>query len=172
MRINLEPNTMIFEGLLDENTSLVELKESLKKLSELAVKSAYPLPVVVDFSKVVRANSSGILTWLRFLQSSSTQFKYVNAPTWLVGQFNIVSGYFENGSFVYSFYVPFYAPKTRSSKNLLMTVGVDIQIQTEYASVSIPSRMIDGDMFEIDFEPNRYFSFIKENYKNFKKEIV
>ncbi|MGE0763913.1 MAG: hypothetical protein AB7N80_11595 [Bdellovibrionales bacterium] len=164
MRVNILPQSMVFEGVLDENTSLDDLNAAFAKL-----KAANPKGVItLDLSKVARANSSGILTWLKFLKNSNYPFKYVNSPVWLVSQFNMISGYFEGGSFVESFQAPYYAPQSQSSKSFNLIIGRDVPLQQDYSNFSFKNRTVNGEEFEIDFEPEQYFQFIAVNYENFK----
>lgn len=164
MRVNVLPNTMIFEGVLDENTSLTDIMDAFTKLKNAGAKA----PITLDFSKVVRANSSGILIWLKFLKATNFQFKYVNAPVWLVGQFNMISGYFESGSFVESFQAPYFAPKSQASQHFKIIIGNEIKLQQAYSDSDLPKRVVNGEEYEIDFDPQQYFHFIVENYNNFK----
>ena len=109
MNARVLSNTLIFEGVLDEQTLPETLTDALNKLRSSGLKS----PVTVDFSSVKYANSTGIVTWLKFTVEANVAFKYVKAPIWLVNQFNSIKDYLENGSFVESLDVPFFAPKTR-----------------------------------------------------------
>jgi ABC-type transporter Mla MlaB component len=168
MRLNTLPNVILFEGVLDENTSLSELEASFLKMKS----TSGGQPIALDFSKVLRANSSGILVWLRFLNKANYQFKYLNAPVWLVGQFNMISGHFRGGGFVESFQAPFFAPRTQASKNLTLVVGKDLPLQKDYSNFKIPNRAIDGENFEIDFDPDQYFHFLSENYEAFKTVVA
>jgi hypothetical protein len=164
MRLNLVANTMIFEGVLDEKTSPEDLEASFSKVKG----TSGGRPITVDLSKVGRANSSGILIWLRFLNKANYCFKYTNVPVWLVSQFNMISGHFQGGSFVESFQAPFFAPKTQASKNLTLVLGKDIPLLESYENFSLPNRIVDGESYEIDFDPSQYFHFITQNYDSFK----
>lgn len=169
MRIKVLSKLLYCEGNLDESTSPAQLNSSLLQI----ITTEGEGPIIADLSNVSRANSSGVLTWLKFIRGANLQFKYVNAPVWLVGQFNIVTGYFEHHSFVESFFAPYYSESTRSSKNLLLKIGTDFLIQQQYPSTfKFPVRIVDDLEYEIDFDPGRYLKFIEKNYENFKKYIV
>jgi ABC-type transporter Mla MlaB component len=163
MILNTLPNTMIFEGVLDENTLLSDLESALSKISGVS-KGNY---INVDLSKVHRANSSGILVWLKFLNRAGYRFKYINAPVWLVEQFNIISGYFAKGSVVESFQAPFYSPKSQKSINVNLMIGKDVPLLRDYRNYSVPSREFNGETYEADFAPAQYFNFLSLNYDNF-----
>ena len=167
MNANILPNTLSFEGVLDEEVTLDQLLVYLGQLKS----SGLTPPVNLDFSKVSYANSTGIVTWLKFTREAKLCFKYVNAPVWLVNQFNMVKGYFEFGSFVESMHVPYFAPKTQDSRVFNLTVGKDFPLLADYSNVTIPNRKADGRDYEIDFTPERYLSFISENLPNFKEKL-
>lgn len=167
MRVDISKGILSFDGFLDEHTSMNEISGALLKLKDLKT----PTPIVVDFSKVSRGNSSGISVWLKFLKMAALQFKYIQAPVWLVSQFNIVHGYFENNSFVQSFYAPYYAPANRASKDILLNVGKDIPIQKDYSTVTMPNIIIDGLEYEFDFDPNQYFFFLAKYHELFAENL-
>jgi len=164
MNTNVLPNSLIFEGVLDEETAQTDLTNALAKLMASGGKP----PVTLDFSKVVYCNSAGIIVWIRFLRESKLTFKYVNAPIWLIGQFNMVKDLLANGSFVESFQAPFFCLKSQESKALTLEVGKDIPVLSDYGTYKVPNRKVDGKEFEVDFVPERYFSFISENIEQFK----
>lgn len=167
MRVSVLPNTLIFEGTLSEDSSPTELASALAKLEQLGIKDA----VSLDFSKVSRANSAGIVIWLKFLKTLKHPVKYVNAPVWLVGQFNMIKGYFDNGGFVESFQAPIFCPANEYSKVVTFQVGKEVPILKSFDDFRLPNRMIDGQEYEMDFDPGQYLSFISENYEVFKDKI-
>ena len=167
MRVSVLPNTLMFEGVLSEETSLNDLIAGLEGLKKGGVKP----PVTLDFSNVTRANSAGIVTWLKFLKSANTPFKYVNAPVWLVRQFNMIKGYFTGDSYVESFQVPMYCPEVQFSKVVTVRLGKEVPILASYANFKFPNQVIEGKTYEIDFDPEQYLSFIAENAMNFKKVL-
>jgi hypothetical protein len=167
MTANILPNTLALEGVLDEEVNLDHLFEFL---NQLKTRGLTP-PVSLDFSKVPYANSSGIVTWLKFTRDAKICFKYVNAPVWLVNRFNMVKGYFPHDSFVDSFCVPYYAPKTQESCTFTLRLGKDIPILNDYSNFKIPNRIVDGKEYEIDFMPEKYLSFVVDNFSSFKEKI-
>lgn len=167
MRVSVLPNTLVFEGVLDEETSLDHLSSAYQQLK----KSNPTLPITLDFSKVSRANSAGLVTWLKFLQSAHTKVKYVNTPVWLVGQFNMIKGYFTNGSYVESVQIPLYSTAAQYSKIVTIKLGKDVPILPDYSDFKLPNQMIEGHEYEVDFDPAQYFSFISEHYDTFRENI-
>ena len=167
LRYKISPNTLTFENVLQEETRIEDLAVSLKTLKNQGIKP----PLVLDLSKVERANSAGILVWLKFLMMIDIPYKYVQCPTWLVSQFNMIAGYFVNGGFVESIQAPFYNPENEFSKIITLKLGIDVPIQENYHEFKMPKRMIEGNEYEPDFDPNRYFSFIAKNFKQFKASI-
>lgn len=167
MKVSTLPNTLVFSGILDEETSLDDLCASLKMIEASGAKG----PICIDLSSVTYANSAGVVVWLKFAHQSQVPFKYVNAPVWLVNQFNTVRGYFDNGSFVETLNAPYFSPKSQDSRVFTLQLGKDIPILDDYSSFNVPNRVSDGKNYEIDFAPERYFSFISENFQTFKENI-
>ena len=67
MKAAVLPNTLAFDGILDEVSSFNHLVEAFEKLKQTGIKP----PVNLDFSKVSYANSAGIVTWLKFTPARS-----------------------------------------------------------------------------------------------------
>lgn len=158
-------NALVCEGILDEHSDSSEIEAAFKKIASNGASS-----VDVDFSKVKYANSTGIVTWLKIAKHLGITIRYVNAPIWLVGQFNMIRDFFENGSYVESFAAPYYCPSTQESRALTLRMGKEVPVKTDYAQVKFPNVAVDGKTYEIDFSPERYFSFISENFKTFKEK--
>lgn len=164
MKCKVLPHVLMYEGVLDENTSYSEL---LQTFEEYKKKSKQEI-VTVDLSKVSRANSTGIVTWLRFISASKATFKYINVPKWLVGQFNMINGFLVNKSYVESLQVPFFSQENESVINFFYTIGKEIPILESYESFSLPNRIENGREYEMDANPEQYFSFISQNFQELK----
>ena len=158
------PDTLIFQGTLDERCELESLQKSLSQVRKAGDRKT----VTVDLSQVKYANSVGILTWLKFVQSAPCGFRYVNAPAWLVKQFNMMTGYFINGGFVASFQAPFFNSQTEESVMLTLTVGADVELRPDYGDYQLPNADLRGKHLEPDFDPGQYFSFLAENCEPFR----
>lgn len=167
MKATTGTNALIFEGQLDEMTSISHLVEAFEAIKRQGFKE----PLILDLSNVSRGNSAGILTWLRFLKQIKTKSKYVNAPLWLVGQFNMITGYFEAESYVEGFQAPLFDPVSETSKVVTLKVGLDVPVLESYSDFSMNNTKIDGVEYEVDFVPEQYFSFISENFQIFKNQI-
>ncbi len=166
MRAAAADSVMKFDGILDETTSF----ENLVSLAQ-PIEANSPEIVAADLSKIQRANSTGIVTWLRFVKQCPFPLKYVNSPKWLVSQFNMINGFFVNGSYVESFQVPFFCPEDESYFVFTMLVGIDIPILDSYTNFIVPNRMLNEKIYEVDIEPELYFSFISQNAKIFREKI-
>lgn len=156
MKVEILPNKLQFEGVLDEQCSLDTLVDAFAQLKDSGLKE----PLSIDLSQVRRANSSGIIIWLKFLQKTATQMCYVNTPVWLVNQFNMIDQFFENASKVESVQAPYYCEDTGGSLNIKLNIGEEIPIKDSYDDFSVENRVVDGQEYEPDFEPERYFSFL------------
>lgn len=164
MKINVLQNSLIFEGLLDEETSIADLLMAHGKLMAADSKP----PIAADFSKVLYGNSAGIVIWIRYMREVKIAFNYVNTPIWLVGQINMIRDFLANGSFVSSFQAPFFAPSSQESRAFTLQVGKDIPMLKDYSEFRVPTRAFQGKDYESDFVPQRYLAFIAENYEHFK----
>ena len=163
MKVEVLPNTLSFEGILDEQCVLDDLVGAFSKIQG----TGFQEPLNLDLSQVRRANSSGIIIWLKFLQKTGTQMCYINSPVWLVNQFNMIDQFFENASKVKSVQAPYYCEDTGGSMNINLNIGEEIPIKESYEDFALENKVIDGQEYEPDFEPERYFSFltgIQENY--------
>jgi hypothetical protein len=167
MKVNIVDGRFIFEGVMDEGFSPSALEQAL----QAALEGRLAPPFALDFSQVSRANSNGILIFLRFLAKAEHQFKYVNAPEWLVNQFNLISGYFVNNSYVESLFAPYFSAKNGKYIQKLLVIGKDIPLLEDYSKMALPELEIDGLNFEIDFYPEQYFQFISENLESFLKSF-
>ena len=165
MKAKVLDQGLAFEGVLDENASLEELQKAFKTLKSKKSNGPYEM----DFHAVTRGTSSGILIWLRFLNSIQSQIIYTRVPVWLVAQFSMIKGYFSNQSYVRDMMVPFFDTKNDRSLSKLMKLGSEIPIKNSYAGFEMPHIVIEGQSCEPDFLPEQYFSFISENYSSFEK---
>ncbi|KAB8028052.1 hypothetical protein [Fluviispira multicolorata] len=168
MEVVVNNTTVEFSGLLNEESSVDLIKQGL----EQAIKnSAAKKEVNLDFSKVKRANSCGILAWYKILENFDCSFIYVNAPRWLVEQFNI-SDFLSEKTTVSSIYANFYCPSNDTHEVLLLNIGKEIPILDNYDEFNLVLKNKEGFDLEIDFEPSEYFYFISSNPKRFKKEAA
>ena len=168
MEVVVNNATIEFSGLLNEESSIDNIKKGL----EQAFANSKDKVVRLDFSKVKRANSCGILAWYKILDG----FKdgtciYINVPRWLVEQFNI-SDFLSDKTLVESIQANFYCPSNDTHETLLLTLGKEIPILDNYDDFNLIMKSKDGLDLEIDFEPNEYFYFISSNTKRFKGETA
>ena len=66
--------------------------------------------VIVDFEEITLLNSCGIREWIKFVTSlgGSKKITYVNCPSVVVMQMNMVKGFLSENAQVESFYAPYY----------------------------------------------------------------
>lgn len=164
MKVVVLPDSLVFEGVLDEETLPADLSAALSKLVAAGSKAT----VKLDLSKVSYCNSAGIMVWIRFLRASNMKFQYINAPIWLINQFNMIGEVLINGSFVSSFQAPYFCTETQESRSLTLELGKDLPVMQDYSSYTATNRIIEGKEYEPDYNPPRYFHFIAENFAQFK----
>jgi len=168
MEVVVNNTTIEFSGLLNEESSVANIKKAL----ELAFSNAKDKVVRLDFSKVKRANSCGILAWYKILEDfKDGKCIYTNVPRWLVEQFNI-SDFLTDRTYVESIQANFYCPANDTHETLILTIGKEIPILDNYDNFNLVMKSKDGFDLEIDFEPNEYFYFISSNTKRFKGEAA
>jgi ABC-type transporter Mla MlaB component len=159
-------NRMSLVGILDETVNhqkiLAQFNDYFKAKNE---------PITVDMSKVQRANSIGIVEWLRFVTQSNAQLKYVKSPVWLVNQFNLIAGFFENKSFVESIDVPYFCPDSNFTKIVTLNLGSEIPINNSYIGFYLENKVFDGKEFEPDIVTEQYLSFITHHAQQFKQAL-
>jgi len=163
MDVVVNNNLVEFSGILNEDSSSEEIKKSLEK----ALAASTDKKIQVDFSKVRRANSCGILTWYKVLESLAGFFIYINVPRWLVEQFNI-SDFLNKNTTVYSIEANFYCPQNDTHESRILVIGTDIPVQENYSNFHMVLKTKDGFDLEMDFEPTEYFYFISSSYQKFK----
>jgi ABC-type transporter Mla MlaB component len=168
MEVVVNNETIEFSGLLNEESSI----DTIKKGLEQAFANSKDKVVRLDFSKVKRANSCGILAWYKILDGfKNGTCVYFNVPRWLVEQFNI-SDFLSDNTLVESIQANFYCPSNDTHETLLLTIGKEIPVLDNYDNFSLVMQSKDGLDLEMDFEPNEYFYFISSNTKRFKGEAA
>jgi anti-anti-sigma regulatory factor len=163
MEAAVNKDTVEFSGLLNEDSAPQVIQNALSE----ALKNSADNTVYVNFSKVKRANSYGILTWYKMVESLSGKFVYINVPRWLVEQFNITDFLSENST-VQSIEANFYCPQNDTNENMLLVLNKDIPILEDYSNFKLILKNKDGLDLEMDFEPSEYFYFISASYQKFK----
>ena len=163
MEVAVNKNTVEFSGLLNEDSSSQGIQSALEE----ALKNSPESTVYIDFSKVKRANSCGILTWYKVLESLTGKFIYMKVPRWLVEQFNI-SDFLNDSTTVESIEANFYCPQNDTHENILLVLGKEIPILEDYSEFTLVLKNKEGLALEMDFEPSEYFYFISASAQKFK----
>lgn len=156
MLVKQEGHLVSLEGILNEHVDLQVVEAAVIEASKAAKGSS----VSLDLSKVSRANSSGLLQWLRMTKRLKCGLNYINTPVWLVEQFNMIDEFFDGKISVESIYAHFYCPDTDSSETHLLKLGVEVPIQDQYKSFQLKVTSSEGKMLEPDFDERSYFHFI------------
>jgi hypothetical protein len=162
MEFTIKDSTVEFGGYLDERSSLDVMLKGLQQ----AAAGAQGSKIRVDFSKVKKANSVGILSWAKVIDLAKMPLVYVAAPEWLVEQFNL-SDLLRYGSIVESVQAPFYCPDTDTREMVTLVIGKDVPVQKEYQSLQLQKQSPSGALLEADFEPYEYFHFISRDLQKF-----
>ena len=153
-----------FSGDLDENSDLTKLPEDILAWMQKSDSHA----VVVNFEKVERSNSVGLMEWINVLNKLGKPFHYVKTPWWLIQQINMNPDFLSSGSKVVSFLAPFVNMEREDEQvQFLLVVGKDVEIRDDYEGFSLNRVESDGVEFEPDFEPEDYLYFISDYVDNY-----
>jgi ABC-type transporter Mla MlaB component len=156
MLVKNEGQLISLEGILNEHVDLQVVESAIIEASKTAADGS----VSLDLSKVSRANSSGLLQWLRMTKRLKNPLKYVRTPVWLVEQFNMIDEFFDGQISVESVYAHFYCPDTDTSETHLLNLGVEVPVQDQYKTFRLKIASSDGKELEPDFDERSYFHFI------------
>ncbi len=156
MEIRVENDLVEFVGYLSEKTSAEDIQTGLQK----ALQASHSGVVRIDFSKVERANSVGILKYLKVFESLHIKAVYERAPIWLVEQFNVIQEFLHGDVTVASLYARFFSLTTNKHVTQLLHVGKDVPLLSNYKDFEIELKDESGQMLEPDFDPQLYFSFL------------
>jgi hypothetical protein len=156
MQIRVENNLVEFSGYLSEKSDADIIRKGLMQAASFSSDGS----IRIDFSKVEKANSVGILTYLKTFLSMNLAVVYERVPIWLVEQFNVIDEFLVGNAVVASLYAQFYCPETNRSQMKLLHVGKDIPIQKDYADLDLTTKDEAGNSLEPDFDPATYFYFL------------
>lgn len=162
MEHKLEGDELKFIGVLDESTK----PEDLVSIIEAAHRQASG-PLLFDLSEINRANSCGILTWLRILKNFDFEYFYTNTPLWLISQFNMIAEFFTSSAKVKSVQAHYYCGDRDSTIVRVLEIGKDVPILESYDDFDLPNVTVDGYEYEPDFDPAEYFAFVSTHFNKF-----
>lgn len=147
---------LTFEGPIDEEASLPEVRKDLKELT-------------IDLQFVKSINSYGIREWLNWIRplAERAKIEFINCPKGIVLQFNTVEGFLPLGATVSSFYVPYFCETCDRDRSVLFTLGKEVK---KGPSGWAKDYNIQGDgdcetnpcAMEIDVTESKYFGFLKK----------
>lgn len=158
MQVRTEGHTVFFSGVLNEHVDLNNTESALHAAHRSL--SGDQKRVCLDLSHVSRANSSGLLQWLRLMKKAQIPLCYIRTPVWLVEQFNMIDEFFDGDVTVDSIYAHFYSPDTDTSETRLLTIGTDVPVLENYRNYNAGSA--DAQL-EPDFDERSYFHFISRH---------
>jgi hypothetical protein len=156
VEIKIMKNELHLSGLLNEETNFEQLTSAMR----LAAGAASNQEVIANFEKVTRCNSIGILTWLRAINKATHRIIYRNCPVFLTEQFASVSQLVGKNCSVESFYARYHCTESDEFMVHKLHVGTDVPVLPDYTDFEIPNLVIQGKIFEPDFIPSDYLSFL------------
>lgn len=147
----LDAKTVAIAGVVDEYADFTELNLAASTL------------LTVDFSGVVRMNSSGIRTWVQTIMKNQIQLNLRNCASAVVEQFSMIPEFIGRNGQVESFFVPYHCQSCDYETKRLMRPGLDIPVGV---SIDFPTSLAQacpkcGGKVEFDHNPEIYFSFLR-----------
>jgi hypothetical protein len=118
--------------------------------------------VIFDFEGLTLINSCGIRDWVTWMKSipAGKPVSFVNCPSILIDQVNMISGFVPASGKIGSFYVPYFCDECDDLKNILFTKGKEFdgekcEVKEEIACPTC------GEEAELDVIKLKYFKFLK-----------
>ena len=137
---------VFFNGVIDEDARFEEILAGEYKEYQF------------DFEKLSLINSCGIREWTRFIKRLPPQSSvfYVNCPTEVIEQINMIVDFVNKGSTIKTFYAPYYCPYCQSEKKVLL-------VGNQVVDKKAPAKQCEqcGGQLEFDALEEQYFSFLK-----------
>lgn len=164
MEVEIKNQIMECSGLLNEKSDMAAVSNAF----DTAMAGNGDAFIRIDMSKVLAANSVGLLGFTKVMRAKKARLKYINAPVWLVNNLNCLQEFFMNDSTVESIFADFYCPTTNKSSVQHLTIGKEIPVQEDYSEFSISLTDSAGNALEMDFDPEDFFSFIAVRPEAFK----
>jgi hypothetical protein len=156
LKIAFENGVLKFKGKLDEFVN----PDDMIAVYNLHKEQLSGPNLTVDLSGVRSCNSMGIVIWIRFMNSVTKPFIYINAPIWLIYQFGMISDLLKLSSKVESLQVPFYCEETDTQHIEVLKIGTDIPRLEDYKNFEMAPIQREGHTYIFDVVPAKYFAFL------------
>lgn len=154
MQAAIKNNTLSLSGTLNEDTDFHVLRQQIGLMGNRAFH--------VNLKRVERANSCGIIAWFKMVRELQLQITYVEAPIWLIEQFNM-NPFFLKGCSVKSFFAPFYDTSSNDHEILLLELGKDVPYLADYSDFELDPAELGRPELEADFDSEEFFQFVAAN---------
>ena len=116
--------------------------------------------VQIDFGEIERINSTGVREWVNVVKSRpDLKLTYLNCPTAVVEQMNMVPEFLGKYSEVISIYGRYYCEDCNNEQHFLLEPGNNLDI-SDPANIHAPEFTCTcGQTFEFDDDENEFFLF-------------
>jgi len=152
-----------FSGVLNET---FENLEDVKIFNEIRTKKEAK-NIIINIKKLTSGNSSGLLLFIKTLDSLKKKVILQEVPEWMVWQLNMLSEFFQRDIFVESIEVPYVTP-TGNIKMVLFKLGEEIPFPVDWNQFEFPSLEKNKETWQPDVD-NDYILFIQYLERNLKK---
>ena len=149
----IDDKTVKFSGVFDEYATFDD------------VVSQFPDEVWLDFLEVSRVNSLGVKEWIKSISLSQSRLHYINCPSIIVDQFNMIPEFLGSNASIDSFEVYFACDECGHEDKRFYSVGDGKDINPDTTDLDdflhVNCIRCGADM-ELDHDPEIYFNFIRE----------
>ena len=147
LEIKKEGNVISVSGVIDEHSDFTGIFDGIEA------------SCVIDMGGIRRINSCGVREWVNIMRTTDMEIEYVNCPTAVVEQFNMVPEFLGKNARVKSFYARYYCEDCDNEENFLLDVE---QYFADPSDVVVPEFICDcGSPFEFDDDESEYFMFLE-----------
>ena len=158
----INEKTVKFSGVFDEYTSFVDTVEKFGN------------EMWLDFKEVSRVNSLGVKEWIKAINRTDSRLHYINCPSIIVDQFNMIPEFLGRNATIDSFEVFFVCDNCGHEDSRFYEVGKgkDLEPGQEnfYDMVQLKCLRC-AEMMDIDHDPEIYFNFIHDRGQSDKTRV-
>ena len=153
MEIKREKNELEFVGILNESVTVEYLLENFHSIS------ADSSVIILNFEKVKRANSCGIITLIHSIEQVKLPVHFSRCPVWLVEQLNQIAEFFTLNIKIISVFAPYIEEKTE--QYILKLINIDDDFIKNGTLQSLDEQINDNGLKIVaDFDSEDFFGFI------------
>ena len=149
MMIEKSENGIFVTGIIDEHSNFKDIFAGIKEFC------------TIDMAGIQRINSCGVREWTKAVSNSNLKLEYINCPTVVVEQFNMVPEFLGKIAEVKSFYARYYCEDCDIEKDFLLDVK---NCFPDKNNITPPEVICEcGSPFEFDDDESEFFLFLEDS---------